>query len=265
MLEAFKNNSRQSVIQIPITAVYPNPNQPRKFFDDDSLTELSASIREYGILQPVSVRRCGKNEYELIAGERRLKAAQRAGLKKIPAIVVNADGGKSAIMALLENLQREDLSFFEIAEGYQRLIRDQGLTQEGLAKKLGKSQSSIANKLRLLKLSPIVKKIIREYGLSERHARALLNLEEDKQLSAVRTVCENSLNVKQTEEMIRQMAAESEKKRQHIKISAFKDVRLFTNTVKQAVNIMRESGVDAKLEKNDFDWGVEYVIRVKKN
>lgn len=264
MIESIKNTKKKvQVTEIPISAIKPNPNQPRKFFDAAALRELSESIIQYGVIQPITVRkiRCG---YEIVTGERRLRASQLAGLETIPSIVINADGDKSAILALLENLQREDLSFFEIAEGYQRLIKEQGMTQDDIARKLGKSQSTVANKIRLLKLTPIVRKIIREYSLTERHARALLTLDPEKQLIAVRSICDNNLNVRQSEEMIADMLRERVKKNQTIKVNEIHDIRLFTNTVKQAVELMRESGADAQLEKNDFDWGVEYIIKVIK-
>lgn len=263
MLEALRAK-RTAVLEIPVNSISPNPNQPRKFFDAQALNELASSIKEYGILQPITVRkiRCG---YELVSGERRLKASQLAGLSNIPAIVINADSDKSAILALLENLQREDLSFFEIAEGYQKLIKEQGLTQDDIARKLGKSQSTVANKIRLLRLTPIVRKIIREYNLTERHARALLNLEQEKQLAAVKTICENNLNVRQSEELISNMLKEKSKKQQTVKITGLKDTRLYTNTIKQAVDLMRENGICAEMEKNDFDWGIEYIIKVLKD
>ena len=264
MIETIKNTKRRlNVSEISVSLIKPNPNQPRKFFDASSLRELSESIIQFGVIQPITVRkiRCG---YEIVTGERRLRATQLAGLQTIPAIVINADNDKSAILALLENLQREDLSFFEIAEGYQRLIKEQGMTQDDIARKLGKSQSTVANKIRLLKLTPIVRKIIREYGLTERHAKALLTLDPEKQLIAVRNICDNNLNVRQSEELISGMHQEKVKKTQTIKVNEINDIRLFTNTVKQAVNLMRESGADAKLEKNDFDWGVEYIIKVIK-
>lgn len=252
------------IVNLPMDCIRPNPYQPRKHFDAISLNELSASIREFGVIQPISVRRAD-NGYEIIAGERRFRAAESIGLTEIPAIIMNADNNKSALLALLENLQREDLCFFEIAEGYQKLIREQGMTQDDLAKKLGKSQSTIANKLRLLRLSPRVKKIIRDFSLTERHARALLNIpDEESQLMAAQTICRQRLNVQQSEELIRQiMSAKSSAPRQTIKIPTLKDVRIFTNTVKKALEIMRENGVDADMEKKDFDWGVEYVIKVK--
>lgn len=265
MLDTIINSGKKmKICEIPIASVRPNPNQPRKFFDSTALKELSDSIKEYGVLQPITVRkvRCG---YEVIAGERRLRASILAGLSSIPSIIINADSDKSAILALLENLQREDLSFFEVAEGYQRLIKEQGMTQDDIAKKLGKSQSTIANKIRLLRISPIVRKIIREYSLTERHARALLSLDAEKQLAAVRTICDNNLNVRQSEELIASMLQSKIKKQQTVKITGTRDIRLYTNTVKQAVNLMRESGADANLEQKNFDWGVEYVIKVLKN
>lgn len=262
MIETIKNTKKRvQVTEIPISTIKPNPNQPRKFFDTAALRELAESIVQYGVIQPITVRkiRCG---YEIVTGERRLRASQLAGLETIPSIVINADGDKSAILALLENLQREDLSFFEIAEGYQRLIREQGMTQDDIAKKLGKSQSTVANKIRLLKLTPIVRKIIREYSLTERHARALLTLDPEKQLIAVRSICDNNLNVRQSEELVADMIREKAKKHQTVRVNEIQDMRLFTNTVKQAVELMRESGADAQLEKNDFEWGVEYIIKI---
>ncbi len=264
MLEVFKKYSEMTrVVHIPLCDIKPNPNQPRKYFDSISLEELSASIEEFGVIQPITVRKV-RYGYEIIAGERRFRAAENIGMETIPAIVMNADTEKSALLALLENLQREDLCFFEIAEGYQKLIREQGMTQDDLARKLGKSQSTIANKLRLLRLSPRVKKMIRDFSLSERHARALLNLkDEGQQLMAVKTICQQHMNVQQSEELIKHMLTEKPKTNQKIKISAFRDIRMFTNTVRQALDLMRESGVDAEMEQKEYDWGVEYVIKVK--
>lgn len=263
-LKKFLKNDKMRVVNLPIQSIRPNPYQPRKHFDQISLKELSASIEEFGVIQPISVRQVADG-YEIIAGERRFRAAQRAGLSEIPAIIMNADEHKSALMALLENLQREDLCFFEIAEGYQKLIREQGMTQDDLARKLGKSQSTVANKLRLLRLSPRVKKIIRDFSLTERHARALLNIpDEERQVEAVQTICRKHLNVQQSEELVRQiMSAPEEKPNQKVKIPNCKDVRIFTNTVKKALDIMKENGADADMQKNEFEWGVEYIIKVR--
>lgn len=196
---------KMRIVSLPLYMIAPNPNQPRKYFEPQAMEELKNSIMEYGLIQPVTVRR-RSGEYELVAGERRFRAAQMAGLDEIPAVIIEADNDKSAILALLENLQREDLSFFEIAESYKSLIREQGLTQTELALKVGKSQASVANKIRLLKLPPLVKKLIRDYDLTERHARALLLLNnEEKQLEAVKLICRDNMNVTQAEELVRTM------------------------------------------------------------
>lgn len=266
MIDIFKKEKEKiRVVSIPLNSIRPNPNQPRKNFDTAGLEELSASIAENGVLQPISVRRV-RNVYEIVAGERRYRASKMAGLSKIPAIILEADENKSALIALLENLQREDLSFFEIAQGYQRLIRDQGITQEELAKKLGKSQSTVANKLRLLRFPPKVQMLISDYALTERHARALLHLtSEEMQCLAAKTIYEQQLNVKQTEELVKEMLNSKASKNRRVKISAYHDMRMFTNTIKQAIDIMRENGVQADMREKSFDWGTEYVIIVKKN
>ncbi len=265
MFGLFKKNDedRPDVINIDLDKIVPNKNQPRKYFDPKAMDELTASVAEFGIIQPVTVRR-NKGTYELVAGERRCRAAQLAGLTKIPAVIVEANTGKSAILSLLENLQREDLSFFEIAESYRRLIRNQGMTQNELAKQVGKSQSSVANKLRLLNLSPLVKKLIRDYNLSERHARALLALKsEDEQVEVIRSICRERLNVSQTEELIKIMNDENFKRDNNLHVASVKDIKVFKNTVNHALDIMKQGGVEAHMEENSFDWGTEYVIKIK--
>ena len=161
MLNILKRQKEDSLVNLPLDEIAPNRYQPRQYFDDTTLEELKNSILEYGLLQPVTVRRISGG-YELIAGERRFRAAQLAGLSEIPAVIVQSDEKKSAVLSLLENLQREDLTFFEVAQSYERLIREQGMTQSEVAEKIGKSQSSVANKLRLLRLSPIIRKFIRD-------------------------------------------------------------------------------------------------------
>lgn len=263
-LKKVTDADKPKIVSIPLYMIAPNPNQPRKYFDSASMEDLKNSILEYGLIQPITVRRKG-GEYELIAGERRFRAAQMAGLEEIPAVIIEADNDKSAILALLENLQREDLSFFEVAESYKALIRDQGLTQTELASKVGKSQASVANKMRLLRLAPLVKKLIRDYDLSERHARALLLAgDEEKQLEAVKIVCRDNLNVSQTEELIRNMNASKIKPIDELRVTTAKDVKVFKNTVTRAVSMMKKSGIDAQLEENSFDWGTEYIIKIKK-
>jgi len=261
----------KDIFYININNVRPNPYQPRKQFKKDSLEELCESIKEYGVLQPISVRRITNNSYELVAGERRLRASTMAGLTEIPAIVVNVDDNDSAVMALIENLQREDLSYMEEAEGYNNLIRDHGFTQEELAQKIGKSQSTIANKIRLLKLPPMVKKILTDNNLTERHARALLKLHDEQlQLKVLKRVCERGLNVKKTETLVERAI---EKYTKGIsdpvkgkKVSrVIKDVRIFVNTIKQAVDLMKKSGINAKAAQIDRGEYVEFIVRVPKN
>lgn len=267
MMQAFKNKfineERMKIVNIPLEILYPNPNQPRKVFDETALSELADSIRRYGVIQPITVRKTEKG-YEIIAGERRYRACKLNGAETIPAIIINADNDKSAILALLENLQREDLCFFEIAEAYQNLIREQGMTQEELAKKVGKSQSTIANKLRLLKLSPRVKKSVRELELTERHARAILPIKnEDEQMKVLHIIYEKQLNVQQTEELVINILAGKEKPKKKRTLPSLRDIRIFTNTIKKALEVMEHNGLKTEMKKNDFDWGTEYVIKVE--
>ncbi|MBZ4646148.1 MAG: ParB family transcriptional regulator, chromosome partitioning protein [Petroclostridium sp.] len=263
------NDEKGKIINIPIDKIKPNPYQPRKHFDKAALEELCGSIKQYGVLQPINVRKIGSGNYELVAGERRLRASQMANFKEIPAIVVDINDNDSAVLALIENLQREDLNFMEEAEGYFHLISEHGLTQEELAIKIGKNQSTIANKLRLLKLPPLVKKIINDNNLTERHARALLKLpDEQLQLKVLKTVCEKGLNVKKTEELIQKtidrITEEKDKPKRGKQIRAFRDIRIFVNTIKQAIDMMKQSGIDAKASHEDKGEYIEYVIRIPK-
>lgn len=256
------NDENLKLLSLPLAEIEPNRNQPRKYFDEKALDDLSDSIAEYGLIQPITVRKISGG-YELISGERRYRAAQLVGLKTIPAYIVDAGEDKSAIMSLLENLQREDLSFFEIAESYRNLIRSQGITQTELAERVGKSQSSVANKLRLLNLPPLVKKLIRDYNLSERHARALLALNsEEEQIEVIRAICAEHLNVSQTEELIKIMQTKC-KQDKNLHIASVKDIKMFKNTVRQALDIMKQGGIEAHMEESSHDWGTQYVIRIK--
>ena len=194
-IEGSERGEKQKEINyVDIEKIRPNPYQPRKKFNKISLEELCESIKQYGVIQPINVRKISVNMYELVAGERRLRAATMAGLVKVPCIVINIDDNDSAVLALIENLQREDLSYMEEAEGYNNLLNEHGFTQEELAKKVGKSQSTIANKIRLLKLPPLVKKILADNNLTERHARSLLKLHDEQlQLKVLKKVCEKVL------------------------------------------------------------------------
>lgn len=254
---------------ISVNNIRPNPYQPRKIFDKLMLDELANSIKEFGVMQPISVRPINQEYFELIAGERRLRASKLAGLTEIPAIIIDVNDKDSAVIALIENLQRENLNYIEEAEGYYNLIHDYDLTQEEVAKQVGKSQSTIANKLRILKLSDQVKKILLDHHLSERHARALLKLpSEALQLSILNKVIEQTLNVKKTEELIERtlnrMMEENKKDQKKVK-RYMKDIRIFTNTIKQAVDMIESSGVDVDYKVKEVDDAYEISIVIPMN
>jgi ParB family chromosome partitioning protein len=265
-----KKEEQKNITYINIDSIRPNPYQPRKQFNTSSLEELCESIKQYGVIQPINVRKISNSVYELVAGERRLRAATMAGLREIPAIVINVDDNDSAVMALIENLQREDLSYMEEADGYNNLITEHGFTQEELAQKIGKSQSTIANKIRLLKLPPLVKKILADNNLTERHARALLKLHDEQlQLRVLKSICEKGLNVKRTEELveraIEKYTKEVKTKETEKKLTrAIKDIRIFVNTIRQAIDLMKKSGVNAKAAQFDRGEYIEFIVRIPK-
>jgi len=258
-----KNINR--VVSIPIGRINPNPKQPRRQFDHASLLELAQSIKENGILQPLTVRAVGNGDFELIAGERRMRASLIAGLTHVPCIEISADEHQSSVLSLLENIQREDLNFFEEAEGIARLIEAWGMTQEELASKLGKTQSTIANKLRLLKLSTAERTMITDAKLTERHARALLKLGPEERISVLQQIIERNLNVAETDRLIDAMTFTGEaKKESNHSLPIVKDVRIFINTFTNAVNVMRRAGIDAVAVKQEYDDYFEYTVRIPK-
>lgn len=257
--------------QVPIHRIVPNPNQPRHTFDEESIAELAQSIRQVGLIQPLVVRREG-DHYELVAGERRLRACKSLGMEEVTCIVQSeVQEEASAMMALIENLQREDLYFLEEAQCYYTLLTNYDLTQEELAQRLGKSQSSIANKLRILRLSPSVKEAMKAQGLTERHARALLKLKDEKtQLSMVKKIGEKSLSVKETEKIVEKTLdklyderADGAKPRPVI-IRLVKDYRLFMNTMNAAINQLREGGMHVEVEQSDAPDGVDIRIAIRR-
>ena len=262
-------NDNKSIINIPIHEIAPNPYQPRKEFTGSSLEELAASIREYGVLQPVNVRKIGAEGYELVSGERRLRASKLAGMGFIPAVIIEVVEQDSAIIALIENLQREDLNFMEEAEGYHNLINDHGMTQEELAKKVGKKQSTIANKLRLLKLSGNVKKTILENELTERHARALLKLPgEALQEKALTGIIKKALNVKRTEDLVEKMLEEVAVTLEPPKKSRIKgkmNYNIFVNTLKNAYKEILKTGCNVEYAQVDKGPFIEVTIKIPKN
>ena len=261
----------REVARIPIDTIRPNPYQPRRVFAQDALEELCASIKQYGLLQPISVRKLGSDSFELIAGERRLRACRMAGMKFIDAIIFSTYEQDSAVIAMMENLQRENLHYMEEAEGYQNLIRDHGLSQDELARRLGKNQSTIANKMRILKLPMAVKRMLLQYSLTERHARALLRLhDEEMQMHVIQIIVQHNLNVKATEDLVertisRMYGIEKEEEEQSrtrpSKISGFvRDTRLFVNSLRTVVQQMADAGLNPKLESRDKEEGMEIKI-----
>lgn len=260
----------REVARIPIEAIRPNPYQPRRVFAQEALEELCASIKQYGLLQPISVRKAGGETYELIAGERRLRASKMAGLTHIDAIVFTAYEQDSAVIAMMENLQRENLHYMEEAEGYQNLIRDHGMSQDELARKLGKNQSTIANKMRILKLPMPVKRLLLQYNLTERHARALLRLhDEEMQLKIIHVIVQQTLNVKATEELVERtinrmygIEAETEEKKTPVCRGFVRDTRIYVNSIKTVVKQMTEAGLMAKMEVCEKESGMELRVWV---
>lgn len=245
--------------------ILPNPSQPRKVFQEAELEGLAQSIAENGLLQPVTVRR-ENGTYYLIAGERRLRACKLAGLKEIPALVADCEPEDSAVLALLENLQRKDLQMFEQANAIVNLLREWQITQEEAAKRLGMSQSYLANKIRLLKLSPEEQEEILKHHLSERHARALLRVDDmTLRQKLLATVIERGLNVAQTEELA--AAALQPKKPAGKRKRTFiaKDIRLFINTIDHAVDAMKTAGIPAQTEKKETEEYIECTVRIPKS
>ena len=254
------------IVDIPIDFVKPNPNQPRRHFDSQELTSLAKSISQDGIIQPLTVRRVEKY-FELISGERRLRAGKIAGLKTVPCIIVDISDKRSAILALIENIQRADLNFFEEAEAIALLIQEFNITQEETAMRLGMAQPTIANKLRLLKIPPHERAMIFNNKLTERHARALLKInDETKRREVLNYIIENNLTVDSTEKYIKsfeekEKIEESYKKRSPI----LKDIKLFFNTVDKAVKVMQLAGVNAEVKKQKHDGLIEYTILITDN
>ena len=262
-LNISKEKQINKVVEIDIDKVFPNPNQPRTDFSDAELSALSESIAQNGILQPLSVRRVGDN-YELIAGERRLRAAKLCGLEHVPCIIHDISDRNSAILALVENIQRQDLSFFDEAAAIEKLISYYGMTQEEAANKLGKAQSTIANKLRLLRLTPDERSLISKYGLTERHSRALLKLASpEERLVILEKVISNRLNVDKTEKLVDDYIGKVKEKQSYKKRSkVFQNVKIFVNTINKAVETMQAAGILADSRKIQGEDYVEYRVRI---
>lgn len=273
-IDILRDNSRREKLlrEIPLQEIRPNPSQPRMTFDDGSIAELAQSIKAVGLIQPLVVRRDPQGGYILVAGERRLRALKSIGAQKASCIVQEMMEETSAMVALIENLQREDLYYMEEAQCYETLLRTYNLTQDELAKRLGKSQSAIANKLRLLKLDEQVKEAMRDSGMTERHARAILKLKGEKeQLKAIEKIKKDQLSVKETEKLVDRTLnnlydrRENGAKPRPVIVRMVKDYRLFMNTINQAVNQLREAGFTVDLAQEDMDNGVDIGIHVTRN
>lgn len=258
-----EKTDEQRVLMLAVEQIRPNPHQPRTSFTEQELRQLSDSIRQNGILQPLTVRQNG-DQYELIAGERRLRAAKIAGLRAVPCIIMNISERNSAILALVENIQRQDLNYFDEAAAIEKLISYYGMTQEDAAIKLGKAQSTIANKLRLLRLTPPERELLMEEHLTERHARALLKLgSPEERLSILEKVVKQRLNVEKTERLIDEKLGKMRERESFQKRKVlFRDVRLFTNTIQRAVETMQAAGIPAASQKMQFDDYIEYRVRI---
>ena len=253
-----------STVTLKISELEPNQDQPRREFDDEALAELADSIAQHGVLQPLLVRPIAGGGYQIVAGERRFRACRMAGVQEVPVVIRELSDGQVMELALIENLQRQDLHYMEEAAAIAKLIAVYGLSQEQAAERLGKSQSAVANKLRLLRLSPACVTLLREGGLSERHARALLRLsDENERLAALRVIIERGCNVAQAEayiESVLQRAAVTPPRRRPTFI--VKDVRLFLNTIRRSMGIMQRAGVDAACEREDTDEEIRLTIRI---
>ena len=253
---------KRQVLDLPVDAVRPNPHQPRREFDPAALEELASSISELGILQPLSVRKT-EGGWELIAGERRLRAAKLAGLTTVPCLPVEADEDASSLLALVENLQREELDVWEEAAALRRLIDLFGLSQEEAARRVGKSQSAVANKLRLLKLPEDVIALLREHRLTERHARTLLRLDSPElQRQAVLHIIRRRLNVAQSEQYVDRLLSPAPRKA--VPIYRTRDVRLFLNTIRRSLSVMQAAGVKASCGREETDSEIILTVHIPK-
>ncbi|WP_445489292.1 nucleoid occlusion protein [Niallia sp. 03133] len=262
-LEKLGNN--EEINKIPINQIVPNRFQPRTVFDDEKIEELSRTIHTHGIIQPIVVREFETDKYEIIAGERRWRAMKKLGWEEVPAIIKNMSDTETASVALIENLQREELSPIEEAIAYGKLLELHNLTQEALAQRLGKGQSTVANKLRLLKLPEEIQDALLNKHISERHARSMIPLKEkEKQLRLLQEIIEKNLNVKQTEERVIKMLEQSEVKPKPKRRAFSKDMRIAVNTIRQSLTMVSDSGINLNAEEEEFDDFYQFTIKIPK-
>lgn len=269
MTGLFKNKEKQvqRVVLIETSLIIPNRSQPRVTFSDEELSSLADSISENGILQPINVRKCGVN-YEIVSGERRLRAAKLCGLESVPCIIIDVDDEKSAVLALIENIQRRDLSYFEEAVAIEKLISYYGLTQEEAASRLGKAQSTIANKLRLLKFTDAERNLLIKGNISERQARALIRLDDPKmRVRALGQIIMDRLNIEQSEKLVETMLSDKtsevqKKKPQTPRKILFPVPRLYINSINKIVKTMKEANIDCETVTNRVGEYYEYTIKI---
>ncbi|MFC0296061.1 nucleoid occlusion protein [Geobacillus jurassicus] len=263
--ETGEKQEREEVRHIPVASIIPNRFQPRTMFDEEKIDELALTIRTHGIIQPIVVRECGNGRFEIIAGERRWRAVQKLGWTEIPAIIKNLNDKETASVALIENLQREELTPIEEAMAYAKLIELHDLTQEALAQRLGKGQSTIANKLRLLKLPQEVQEALLQRAITERHARALIALKDkEKQLKLLQEIIDKQLNVKQTEDRVLKLLEAKERKPKPKRKAFSRDMRIAVNTIRQSLSMVENSGVSVQSEEEEFDDYYQITIRIAK-
>lgn len=256
---------KTEIVSIPVTQIVANPYQPRKIFSDEELQDLAESIKSIGLIQPITVRQV-EEHYEIVVGERRFRAVKMAGLEAIPAVVANITDEQSAVMALIENIQRQDLNFIEEAEALLQLMETHGFTQKSLAEKIGKNQSTVSNKLRVLSLPDDVKDILVNSGLTERHGRALLKLKDDADIRVVvKAIVKNELTVKATEKLIESILLENDtepEKKQNVKYNI--NYKIYVNTIKQAYDAILNTGAKVKYTEKDKGDYVEVTLRIPK-
>lgn len=251
------------VLLLPVDNIFPNPSQPRRRFSERSLEELAQSIAQNGLLQPITVREMRPGQYQIIAGERRLRAFQRLDCVEIPAIVEDVDDIASKVLAIVENLQRDELNYFEQACAIAELVRNHAFSQSELAKRLGLAQSTIANKLRLLRFSEEVRDLMLKNSLTERHARTLLQLDGEPQVKeAIAHIAARHLNVAQTEQLVE--AILNKNKPKPTRIFILKDVRIFINTINKAVEMMKQAGIPAMTERDESEEYISVTVRIPK-
>lgn len=264
-LELDMNDDKESILRIPIDDIVPNRFQPRTVFAEDKIEELSRTIHTHGIIQPIVVREYELEKYEIIAGERRWRAMKRLGWDTVPAIVKNMNDTETASVALIENLQREELSPIEEAVAYGKLLELHNLTQEALAQRLGKGQSTIANKLRLLKLPQEVQDALLSKEVTERHARSLIPLKDpEKQIQLLAEIIEKNLNVKQTEERVVKLLAQPNEKPKTKRKAFSKDMRIAVNTIRQSLSMVTDSGINLDSEEEEFEEYYQFTIKIPK-